>query len=242
MRFGLLCLIVAACSRIGIAASGTNGTGTARKCRDRKEALCRTRLLAVSRPCGAGRRHRGAAACGSRRSVANVLALRAAADRRDDSVFTEDAVRRRARGYLRLAASDSRAASRQQYSGAQSKVDRRLYAWSDAVRGGAVHRAGCARGDRAERQPWRRDDESRRHQRAERRGSGEVLHRQDGVSRSVPRQRRQGTSASRLHADQQEHVSRAEPGERTAAGGLHALRACMSTALQTRSPCSGSAA
>ena len=37
--------------------------------------------------------------------------------------------------------------------------------------------------------------------------------------------RRQGTAAAGLHADQQEHVSRAEPGERTAARRVHALRA-----------------
>ena len=77
--------------------------------------------------------------------------------------------------------------------------------------------------NRAERQR-RRDDESRRHQRAGHRGGDYVLHAEDGLPRSVPRQRREGTAAARLHADQQEHVSRAEPGERAAAGRLHALR------------------
>ena len=48
-------------------------------------------------------------------------------------------------------------------------------------------------------------------------GGGDVLHGEDGLSRGVPPQRRQGTAEAGLHADQQEHVSRAQSGERGAA-------------------------
>ena len=81
--------------------------------------------------------------------------------------------------------------------------------------------ASRACGARPERGQWRRDDESRRHQRAEHPGGGHVLPTENGLPGSVSRQRRQGSHGWYLHISKNTFLELGQAGPQRPAGFTH---------------------
>src|SRR6185503_4422492 len=98
--------------RRGLLRVGAGAGRVARECRDRCDALRRSRLLAVSWASRARRRDRRSAPRGPRPIVAGVRGLRAPTGRGNDSVHAEGAARPRAGRHLRLVAQLAAAAGR----------------------------------------------------------------------------------------------------------------------------------